>query len=224
MIKDNRMVKYLFGNRPKLEDFSRKLEPWESDPHCLRSIKFHYKKKVQRAKDYSNTVHPPKPKGFGSRLRQAKGQNAPIFSHDQQEKKEDKTKTTGVLSLIDEKALKTKKARMNKEIELQKHITTVNHLKRKLAKQIVSKTSNVEDFKQLSLEDLFKHAQEIEDDKARARDRKIAMHATKNEKERALMLEKLWDQKVDKNIQSQVARYSSNFDLGANLTEEQLEV
>jgi len=41
---------------------------------------------------------------------------------------------SGIISLIDEKALKTKKARMNKEVELKNHTVTVNSLKRKLAK------------------------------------------------------------------------------------------
>ena len=62
-----------------------------------------------------------------------------------------------VNSLIDERSVKTKKARQNKEAELRKHTITVNNLKRKLAKQIVSKTSKIEEFKELTLNDLFQH-------------------------------------------------------------------
>jgi len=72
---------------------------------------------------------------------------------------------SGIISLIDEKALKTKKARMNKEVELKNHTLTVNSLKRKLAKQIVNKTLKIEEFKQLTLEDLFKHANEMDHEK-----------------------------------------------------------
>lgn len=57
----------------------------------------------------------------------------------------------GKYQLIDERDLKTKKARMNKEIELNKHTATVNHLKKKLASQIVNKTLKVEDIKQLTM-------------------------------------------------------------------------
>ena len=58
-------------------------------------------------------------------------------------------------SLIDEKMLKSKKARMNKDAELKKHIISVHNLKRKLAKQIVNKTANIEEFKEMTLNDLF---------------------------------------------------------------------
>ena len=55
----------------------------------------------------------------------------------------------------DEKALKSKKARLTKEIELKKHIHTVNNLKKKIAKQIVNKTLNLEEFKKLDLDDIL---------------------------------------------------------------------
>ena len=37
-------AKFLFGKNPVAADFCRQLEPWESDPRCLRSIKYHHKK------------------------------------------------------------------------------------------------------------------------------------------------------------------------------------
>jgi len=51
---------------------------------------------------------------------------------------------------------------MKKAAELSKHSATVNNLKRKLAKQIVNNTQKIEDLKQLTLEDLFKHSNVIE--------------------------------------------------------------
>lgn len=56
LTKKSRMTKFLFGDNAKAEDYNRKLEPWEANPKCLRSIKYHHKKGVNRAKDYSNTV------------------------------------------------------------------------------------------------------------------------------------------------------------------------
>ena len=43
--KNPNMAEMLFGNNPKPEDYNRQLEPWESNMHCLRSIKYHHKKK-----------------------------------------------------------------------------------------------------------------------------------------------------------------------------------
>ena len=37
-------AEFLFGKNPTAESYNRKLEPWESDPRCLRSIKYHHKK------------------------------------------------------------------------------------------------------------------------------------------------------------------------------------
>ena len=46
--------------------------------------------------------------------------------------------TTEWNSLIDEKAMASKKNRLTKEVELRKHVNTLNTLKKKLAKSIVN--------------------------------------------------------------------------------------
>lgn len=50
-------------------------------------------------------------------------------------------------SFVDEKNIVSKKYRAQKEQELKKHQMTVYNLKRKLAKQIVDKSANIEEFK-----------------------------------------------------------------------------
>lgn len=62
---------------------------------------------------------------------------------DAAEAKRPHTSTQDKNSLINEKALKSRKARIAKEIELKKHVATVTNLKRKLAKQIINKTINI---------------------------------------------------------------------------------
>ena len=54
LTKRTDMIKFLFGENPKPEDYSRDLQPWEANQRCLRSIKFHYKKGVAaRMREYS---------------------------------------------------------------------------------------------------------------------------------------------------------------------------
>ena len=103
-----------------------------ANPRCIRSIKHHYKKGRGRSaapvikgklnRKQSDTVTNDK---------EAELKNAALFSDIDEKPKTSKEPKN---SLIDEKALKTKIARINKEIELRKHVLTVNSLKRKLAK------------------------------------------------------------------------------------------
>ena len=79
----------------------------------------------------------------------------------------DKPQQKQTNSLVDEKSLKSKQARLNKEQELRKHKVTVESLKKSLAKQIVNKTLNIEEFKQLTINDLFKHAADIDASRAK---------------------------------------------------------
>ena len=48
ILKRPNMAVFLFGKKPKPEMYNRELEPWESDPKCLHSIKYHYKKGSKR--------------------------------------------------------------------------------------------------------------------------------------------------------------------------------
>lgn len=96
---------------------------------------------------------------------------------------------SGLLSLIDDKELCTKKARMKKAAELSKHSATVNNLKRKLAKQIVNNTLKIEDFKQLTLEDLFKHSNVIEQEKQERKKNLLAILNHPDLKERDRLME-----------------------------------
>ena len=67
----------------------------------------------------------------------------------------------------------TKKNRLTKEYELKKHMITLNNLKKKLARSIVNKTCSTEDLRELYMEDLHKHAAEME--KERVEKQKIKL-------------------------------------------------
>lgn len=89
---------------------------------------------------------------------------------------------------------------MNKEIELNKHSATIMHLKKKLASQIVNKTLKITDIKQLTMQDVFQHAGEMEQDKHDRRKKVLAIYGTANEFEKDILMEKLWNSQVEKNI------------------------
>ena len=58
------LAKFLFGKNPKPEDYSKPLEPWQSDRRCIRSIKYHHKKgKVAPAIYSGGTQNQPKIEG-----------------------------------------------------------------------------------------------------------------------------------------------------------------
>lgn len=115
-----------------------------------------------------------------------------------------KASTGPVNSLIDEKSLISKKARQAKSNELQKHMSTLNNLKRKLAKQIVDKSGKIEEFRQMNVEDLFQHAAEMERDRIKAREDKLNMFKNTDEEEREKLLEDRWQQKIERTLQSKV--------------------
>lgn len=142
------MARFLFGKNPKPEDYSKPLEPWQSDRRCIRSIKYHHKKGRAAPAIYSaGTQNQPKIEGgFNS---EGGGGTQEMLNNQSREQlfaSKDSHSLTRIQrsahhqsaqpvnSLIDERSVKTKKARQNKEAELRKHTITVNNLKRKLAK------------------------------------------------------------------------------------------
>lgn len=88
----------------------------------------------------------------------------------------------------------------------------------------MNKTLKVEDIKKLTMDDVFKHAIDMEHERHERRNKMIAIYNTENEVEREILMEKLWQAQVDKNVQSQVAHYSSNFEIDKGLSEEQADV
>lgn len=113
---------------------------------------------------------------------------------------------------------------MKKAAELSKHTATVNNLKRKLAKQIVNNTLKIKEFKQLTLEDLFKHTNVIEQEKQERKKNLLSVLNNPDLKERDRLMDKKWQKEVDRNIQSQVATYSSNFEIDKDISEEKAEI
>ena len=65
--------------------------------------------------------------------------------------------------------MRSRKARNDKEKELRKHYATVQSLKKKIAKQIVNKTAKIEEFKEQTMDDLFKHAEDMEKERGERR-------------------------------------------------------
>ena len=70
------------------------------------------------------------------------------------------------VNLIDANTFKSKKAREAKEAEIMKYSQAIQVLKKKLAVQIVNNTVDVSQFKEMTLEDLFKFTAELEKQKS----------------------------------------------------------
>ena len=130
---------FLFGKNPKPEDFTRQLQPWESNPRCLRSIKYHHKKGSNNRNRYSIPYAGAKKKFVRVKNEVAaassnKKDNTNDTAVKEPASRSSKAKNQGGNPLINEKSLISKKARISKEHELKKHLTTLNNLKRKLAR------------------------------------------------------------------------------------------
>jgi len=144
--QEPKFASFLFGKNPKPQDYCRDLAPWESNARCLRSIKYHHKKGSKSK--FKFTTLPQQA------ICQSRNKSAVMSSF----RSEGKEKTVGQSetakeqsraksnTLIDEKSLKTRKARLSKEQELKKHMSTLQKLKLKLAKQIVDKGVKIEEF------------------------------------------------------------------------------
>lgn len=65
-------------------------------------------------------------------------------------------------------------------------------MKRKLAKQIVNKTVNIAEFKQLKMEDLFQHATDLEKMRIERHKNRVTSFNTADEKEKEKIIEKMW--------------------------------
>ena len=130
----------MFGKNPDPSAYSRKLEPWESNPRCLRSIKFHYKKGADNQGNRFSL--PVSTRDKKKKRRKGAAENEALLQNYENNKNEGNGKEATRSSknneyknsLINEKQLITKKARASKDQELRKHMSTLNNLKRKLAK------------------------------------------------------------------------------------------
>mmetsp|Transcript_36145 Transcript_36145/g.47487 ORF Transcript_36145/g.47487 Transcript_36145/m.47487 type:complete len:100 (+) Transcript_36145:501-800(+) len=99
-------------------------------------------------------------------------------------------------------------------------MSTLNNLKRKLAKQIVDKSGKIEEFKQMNLDDLFKHAADMERDRIKAREDKLNIFKSPDDEERERLLEERWQQKIANTLQAKVQTYSSAFEMDPDMTVE----
>ena len=118
----------------------------------------------------------------------------------------------------------SKKNRLTKECELKKNIVTLNNLKKKLAMSIVNKTVSKEDIRELSMAELYKHAEQMDKERIERRKVKLAYNMMVPGPEKERIAEQQWQRKVTGNIQAQIQHYSSNFDHDADLDEEQLDL
>lgn len=81
-------------------------------------------------------------------------------------------------------------------------MSSLKTLKRKLAQQIVDKSGKIEEFKQLTLDDLFKHASEMERDRIKAQKNKLTVFKHQDNEEREKLIEKRWNKKVENALQA----------------------
>ena len=152
------------------------MEPWEANPRCLRSIKYHHQKNAKKlsSNQAANGRNQKNERSVGVTSDTTADNNKADGTKSQVQITQE---TTEWNSLIDEKAMASKKNRLTKEVELRKHVNTLNTLKKKLAKSIVNQTCSAGDLRQLSIEEFFRQAAEME--KERNEQLKIKMRSNR---------------------------------------------
>ena len=99
----------------------RPLEDWELNPRCLKSIKYHHKKGVKRKHDREESHSSI----MLDDVNNSKSRDSvQMISHAKKEKSMSMEPVGSTVKhiLIDERSLKTKKAREKKESEIKKYV------------------------------------------------------------------------------------------------------